>query len=312
VNGMTNILVVDDSAVDRRIVGGLLERHPGFRVGYAEDGTDALRKMEQARPDIVVTDLNMPRKNGLELVRAMRIHFAGVPVILITAQGSEELAVQALEQGAASYVPKVLLADKLIGTIEEVWAVVGAMRSHDRLVGSIDRTEYEFTFDNDPTLFDPFIEYFQPIVHGMGLCDDTDRFRVGMALKEALLNALLHGNLALDAGDASGLREGWMPGEEPAVIRARLAQPEFARRRMHVSVSIDADQAVFIVRDQGRGFDTAHLPTKGDLGALDAESGRGIVLMRAFMDDVTYNEAGNEVTLIKRRSTRSVGSTGAP
>ena len=59
---MTNILVVDDSAVDRRIVGGLLEQRSDFHVVYAEDGTDALRKMETTRPDIVVTDINMPRE----------------------------------------------------------------------------------------------------------------------------------------------------------------------------------------------------------------------------------------------------------
>ena len=179
------------------------------------------------------------------------------------------------------------------------------------MVGSIDRTHFEFTLDNDPTLFDSFIEYFQPIVYGMGLCDDTDRFRIGMALKEALLNALLHGNLELKAADVRGLREEWLPGEEPVAIRARLAQPEFARRRIRASVSIDADQAVFVVRDQGRGFDTSRMPAKGDLGAMDAESGRGIVLMRAFMDEVMYNASGNEVTLIKRRGAPSVGSTGA-
>ena len=109
----------------------------------------------------------------------MRIHFAGVPVILITAQGSEELAVQALEHGAASYVPKVILSETLINTIDDVLAVARAKRSYERLVGSIRRTEFDFTLENDPALFDPFIELFQQIVHGMGLCDDTDRFRVG-------------------------------------------------------------------------------------------------------------------------------------
>ena len=146
----------------------------------------------------MVTDLNMPQKNGLELVRAMRIHFGAIPVILITAQGSEELAVQALEHGAASYVPKVLLAEKLIPTVDDVLAVVSAKRSYDRLVGSINRTEFDLTLENDPALFDPFVELFQQIVHGMGLCDDTDRFRIGMALKEALLNALYRGNLELE------------------------------------------------------------------------------------------------------------------
>jgi CheY-like chemotaxis protein len=298
---MTNILVVDDSAVDRRIVGGLLEQRSDFHVLYAEDGTDALRKMEYGRPDIVVTDINMPGKNGLELVRAMRIHFGGVPVILITGQGSEELAVQALEHGAASYVPKVLLKETLVNTIDDVLALARAKHSYERLVGSIDRTEFDFTLDNDPALFDPFIELFQQIVHGMGLCDDTDRFRVGMALKEALANALYRGNLEIGSDQARGDFEALIDGEGAAVVGERLSRHEFANRRIHVHVRIDDQQAVFVIRDDGRGFDTTNLPSKGDLGNLDADGGRGIVLMHAFMDEVTYNNVGNEVTLIKRR-----------
>jgi CheY-like chemotaxis protein len=297
VGGMTNILVVDDSAVDRTIVGGLLEQRPDYNVVYAEDGTDALVKMEGSRPDVVVTDLNMPRKDGLELVRAMRIHFGGVPVILITAQGSEELAVQALEHGAASYVPKVHMKEKLIGTIDDVMAVISAKRSYHRLVGSIDRTEFDLTLENDLELLDPFVELFQQIVHGMGLCDDTDRFRVGMAVKEALLNALLRGNLELTADQTRGLDE-----TLPDVVQQRLSQrQDLAERRVHVSIRIDPQQAVFVVRDDGQGFDTRDVPTKGGLGSLDGETGRGIVLMQAFMDEVTYNDRGNEVTLVKQR-----------
>ncbi len=298
---MTSILVVDDSAVDRRIVGGLLAQRPDYQVFYAEDGTDALLKMERRRPDVVVTDLNMPHKNGLELVRAMRVHFGAIPVILITAQGSEELAVEALEHGAASYVPKVVLAEKLIPTIDDVLAVVRAKHTYDRLVSSIDRTEFDLTLENDPALFDPFVELFQQIVHGMGLCDDTDHFRLGMALKEALLNALYRGNLELSfeqtsAGYDGALDESPLPG-----LEALRQRPGYADRRIHVAVSINPQQAVFVVRDDGKGFDTRSLPAKGDLGSLDAHSGRGIVLMRAFLDEVTYNDRGNEVTLIKRR-----------
>jgi CheY-like chemotaxis protein len=298
---MTNILVVDDSFVDRRIVGGLLEQRPDFHVVYAEDGTDALRQMELQRPDLVVTDINMPQKNGLELVRAMRIHFAGVPVILITAQGSEELAVQALEHGAASYVPKVALREHLVDTIDNVMAISGAKRSYERLVGSIRRTEFELTLENDSALFDPFIELFQQIVHGIGLCDDTDRYRVGMALKEALSNAMYRGNLEIRFDQMQACDEELEVGEELAVVRERLAMPCYANRRIHVQVQIGPEQAVFVIRDDGVGFDTTQVPVKGDLGALDEQGGRGIVLMKAFMDEVAYNAAGNEVTLIKRR-----------
>jgi anti-sigma regulatory factor (Ser/Thr protein kinase) len=238
----------------------------------------------------------MPKKDGLELVRAMRIHFGGVPVILITAQGSEELAVQALEHGAASYVPKVLLNEKLIPTIDDVLAMVSAKRSYNRLVESINRTEFDFTLENDLELLDPFVEWFQQIIYGMGLCDDTDQFRVGMALKEALLNAVLRGNLELTFDQTGG--EETLPQAVQQAVRSRA---ELGQRRVHVGIRIDPQQAVFVIRDDGAGFDTRALPAKGDLGSIDAESGRGIVLMKAFMDEVSYNDSGNEVTLIKRR-----------
>jgi len=301
VNGMTSILVVDDSATDRRMVGGLLERHPEFEVEYAEDGMDALRKMERSRPDIVVTDINMPVKNGLELVTATRVHFSGVPVILITAQGSEAIAVQALEEGAASYVPKVQLSEKLVDTVEEVLAIAHAQRSYERLIGSIDRSEFEMTLENDAALFDPLVDLFQNFVHGMGLCDETGRFRVGMALKEALLNALYRGNLEIDFEQTRDVRDEIEAGREiPIASERRRAEP-YATRRIHLKITLDPGQAVFVIRDDGPGFDAGDLPAPGDLSALHPDTGRGIVLMRAFMDEVNYNERGNEVTMIKRR-----------
>ena len=271
----TNILVVDDSAVDRTLVSGLLAKRPDYTVVCAEDGTDALVKMEKRRPDVVVTDLNMPGRDGLELVCAMRIHFGSVPVILITAQGSEELAVQALEHGAASYVPKTDLNERLITTIDEVLATVSAKRNYDRLVGSISRTEFDLTLENDPVLFDPFVELFQQIAHGMGLCDDTDHFRLGMALKEALLNAVLHGNLEMGEWDTDQTRDELLANDCEPVRQRLAAHPELAARRVQVSVRLDPQQAVFIIRDEGPGFDVRKLPAKGDLGISDGETGRG-------------------------------------
>ena len=61
-------------------------------------------------------------------------------------------------------------------------------------------------------------------------------------------------------------------------------------------------EARFVIRDEGQGFHVAEIPEATDLRAMDGEAGRGLVLMRTFMDDVAFNEVGNEVTLIKRRS----------
>src|SRR5579871_512029 len=106
---MPTVLVVDDSATDRLRAGGLLMENGDFETEYAVDGSDALLKIELHVPDLIITDMDMPELNGLELVAVVRKAYPLVPVVLMTARGSEELALQALRAGAASYVPKRIL-----------------------------------------------------------------------------------------------------------------------------------------------------------------------------------------------------------
>ncbi len=116
----TNILVVDDSHVERLLVEGLLRKNPDFRVEQAENGKEALDRLAVRPSDVVVTDLVMPDMDGLELVRAVRRGHREIPVILMTAYGDETIAVEALEAGAASYVPKSQRAERLLETVNRV------------------------------------------------------------------------------------------------------------------------------------------------------------------------------------------------
>src|SRR4029077_19708788 len=115
---MPSVLVVDDSPLDRHLAVALLKKSPDFTVFEAVDGRDALAKIELHLPDLVVTDMMMPNMNGLELVGEVKEQFPLIPIILMTSQGSEEIAVQALQKGAASYVPKRLLATELLAILD--------------------------------------------------------------------------------------------------------------------------------------------------------------------------------------------------
>src|SRR5262245_32088399 len=126
---MTTILVVDDSPMDRRLAGGLLDKTGEWDVIYATDGKDALVRLELDVPDLVVTDMQMPEINGLELVETVRKQYPLIPTILMTAQGSEEIAVQALHRGAAGYVPKKRLAEGLADTVQRVLSASREERS---------------------------------------------------------------------------------------------------------------------------------------------------------------------------------------
>jgi CheY-like chemotaxis protein len=291
------VLVVDDSPVDRHVAGVcLLRERPDMKVLYAENGREALKMLQERAPDLVLTDLHMPEMDGLELVVEVRRAFPLVPVILMTAFGSEEIAIQALQKGAASYVPKRSLAEHLAETVESVLSVFNAQRDQRRLLECLTQTEGQFMLDNDPTLIPPLLGYLQENLTRMGLCDHIGLVRVGSALREALLNAICRGNLEVPPG----LREK-DEGAYYALLRERQREKPYRTRRVHVTARESPAEAVYVIRDEGPGFDPSQLPDPTDPSNLDRVSGRGLMLIRTFMDNVSHNKVGNQITMVKRR-----------
>lgn len=291
---MPAVLVVDDSAVDRRIVRGLLERAGGYDVSEAVDGDDALQKINASLPDVVVTDLIMPRRDGFALVKAIKDEHPSIPVILITGRGSEDVAAQALQHGAASYVPKVGLADDLIPTVERVVSAAREDRTHARLLHHMNNSRLEFSLRNDLALIGSAVNLLQLMLRCLPLADEIERLRVGIAIEEALKNAYLHGNLAIGGGDPRPRRE-----EYAAIAAQRVYADPYRDRRVQLQAEISRDSATFVIRDEGDGFDPTPWLQTGALSDQDESATRGISLMRTIMDEVRYNDAGNEVTLVK-------------
>jgi CheY-like chemotaxis protein len=290
------VLVVDDSATERHIAGSLLQKGRGLGVTYAADGREALLAIEKSPPDMVLTDMQMPHMDGLSLVQAIRVHHPGIPVVLMTAHGSEDVAVQALQRGASSYVPKRLLSRDLVPTIEKVLAIAKAERGQQRVLECVARTEIEFSLTNDATLIPLLIAYLGDELGRLRFCDKTGIIRIGVALHEAIDNAMYHGNLEV----SSDLRH-QSPQAYQALAEQRRQQAPFRERKVNIIVRIARDQAVYIVRDEGAGFDPSTLPDFNDPSNLNATGGRGLSLIRTFMDQVSYNETGNEITLTKGR-----------
>ncbi|MHC4406718.1 MAG: ATP-binding protein [Planctomycetota bacterium] len=293
---MARVLVVDDLAVDRRVIGEFLRKDADLDVDFAANGVEALTRMEEARPfDLIVTDLVMPEMDGLELVKAIRRDYPVVPVVLVTARGNEEIAVHALEQGASSYVPKRNLAGDLLDTVRTVLTLSRSKRGETELMCCLTKNERAFLLDNDSSLINPLATHLQQETARMGLCDEAEQTRVAVALEEALVNALYHGNLGL----TSELRE-HDRSEYDTLVARRREQTPYQDRRIHVEARLSRDEAVFVVQDEGLGFDPSSLPDPTDPASLERACGRGVLIMRTLMDEVTYNGDGNAVTLVKR------------
>ncbi len=306
---MPKVLVVDDLSSDRLLIKAELEVDPHLTIDFAENGSEALVKMTEAAPDLVITDLHMPKMDGLDLVRRIRRDFPHVPIILVTAFGSEHTAVEALRQGAASYVPKSHLEDRLLETVNELLALARCDRLDARLGGCLDGAEFRFLLPNDPEMIPPLVDLLQNFVQRVQLCDANDRVRLGVALEEALLNALYHGNLEITAEELEQAKSSLLQQQSLPLADQRRSQAPYRDRQITVRARICADEARFVIEDQGPGFDVAALREPIAPGSFDQSSGRGILLMQSFMDSVTFSESGNAVTMVKRRD-RPGGNAG--
>lgn len=290
----TQILVVDDSPTDRLFIGHFLRRHPDFTVTFANDGIDAIELVKSQPPALIVSDLRMPGMNGLEFVKELKARDLNIPVILMTSFGSEQIAVDALTAGAASYVAKRNLESELVSTILSVLAITERRANRRRTLECLTYSESHFVLGNDASSVAHLISHLLDTAVTMKLLSGQEQTHVGIALQEALSNAIHHGNLELD----SELRQ----VDERiyyALADQRRTQHPYADRKVYVDATLSRSELSFVITDEGPGFDTTKVLDPTAEVNLDRIGGRGLLLISSFMDDVTYNDRGNQITMTK-------------
>lgn len=134
-NVTEKILVVDDSSDTREMMAKLLEME-AFNVITAEDGRAGFDTAKAERPDIIITDINMPNLNGIEMIRMLRgeVDFVGVPIMAITAYGNG-VAKEAIAAGANEAATKPIDFDKLMRGIRQLLDASKSNHQHNSHAG---------------------------------------------------------------------------------------------------------------------------------------------------------------------------------
>ena len=295
---MAKVLLVEDSPTQAVEIRMLLEEGK-HEVRHVANGRAAVDALNGELIDVVVTDLEMPEVNGLELVETMQRDFAHVPAILVTGRGSEDLAAQALQRGAAGYVPKNHLRSLLNDTITDVLGVMRTDASFVKLISTLRRNVFEFEMTNDADLVSPLIGLLTQVVSGMELIGGTEIVRLGVAVEHALVNAMYRGNLELGPSVTPSHRELVYDDVTTDLIERRKSEQPYCDRKVLVEAIADKREIRIKITDNGKGFNKSKIPDTANPDVLDSESGRGLVLMKSFADELIFNDEGNEVTLIK-------------
>lgn len=290
------ILLVDDEPLVREELGALLVDE-GYAVTTAGDADEGLALFRSAQPDMVITDVRMPRGDGLSLAVAMRELSPATPITVITGHGSEQSVIVALRAGVIDFIKKPVRIEDLTAALLRMEAARElARRERVRLPPTARLIEHSWVFELASEL--DAIPAFVDVVLSTCAADlpQPQLVELSLALREVVLNAVEHGNLGLTfAEKARALEQGTLP----QVLAERAERAPYAQRRVRLTARRLVDALEIEVRDEGEGFDWQSLPDPTAPDHLLAAHGRGVLLAQLSVDRLSFNAAGNRVTLRK-------------
>jgi len=117
---MKRVLIADDASFMRQMIRDIIEPEGFEVVGEASDGVDVVEKYKKLRPDVVMMDIVMPKRSGIDAVKAIKAEDAGARVVMCSALGQDALVSEAIQAGARDFIVKPFKPDAVLSTLAKV------------------------------------------------------------------------------------------------------------------------------------------------------------------------------------------------
>jgi len=262
-------LVIEDDPVSAKLIETAL-RTENIVFEPTDRGEEGIELAKLYDFDIIILDLRLPDIDGYEVVRRLRASRVQTPVLILSGRSDPTDKVRGLTNGADDYLKKPFSRDEICTVAMKSlkpWHINAGKR---RIIPSMKKT---ITLDllSTPDVIDPVFYHVFDDAASLGFPEDALRLNVYLALNEALANAMDHGH----------------KGDPEKIIR--------------FEAHFTSDEVEILVRDEGEGFDPEMLPDPTDPENLMRTRGRGVFLMRCYMDEVEYRDGGRTLRLVKRR-----------
>lgn len=295
------ILLIDDDAAVLDMVQTALA-HYGMEVHAYPDAMQALALLQNPSApefDLVVTDINMEGLDGFEVIHKVKATQPRLPVVLMTGQASVEYAIRAMRMGASNLFMKPIAIRDMVQCVFHLVDLHRDFRLADQGLRGLVNERRHFLVRSDELEVPSLVRNLTDRLVPMGFASLSNLDVIAMAIHEALVNSLEHGNLELQ----SDLKGDLLASEDPyARLRTeRMADPRFAERLIEVRLAMDTERFELEISDEGRGFDTRGVTPRPRESEMCSHCGRGLPLILLVMDEVHFNEKGNQIRMVLRR-----------
>ncbi|MFO7868995.1 MAG: response regulator [Bacteroidales bacterium] len=287
------ILVVENDIVSRELFRVVLEKE-GYNCQFAEDGVEGLEIFNEFLPDLVISDIRMPRIDGISLLKRIRQVERNVIIIMVTAHGNEDVALEALESGANNYLKKPIDLTKFRTQIAQYKSILDKRIRKLDVSNLIQAQELQISIDSDMDYIPILAEFLtQKIKH---VFSPSELINIELGISELLLNAIEHGNYNISPEE-----------KKEALINNTLTKLYIERKetaiknnkKIHITYSQNKEYCEWIVKDEGKGFDWRKISHAHTNPISTGLQGRGVFISKLQFDDVQFLGNGNVVSAKK-------------
>ena len=293
------ILIVDDEEVIRDLMSDLLKEEGDYEIFTAASGEEALNVCAGNEIDLVFSDLRMPGMSGTQLLEFLKRDFPELPVVIITGYGGREDVIDALRLGASNFLLKPIEVEMVASIASRLISLRHREKLSAQVFDFLIEEKSEFSIPSDLRYTLALIDQIAAPLEKLAICSGAELKNVRLALDEALVNAVVHGNLEISSEQKGSTLAELV--EYDQLVKTRSQQEPYRNRRIRISTEINASGARFTIEDEGNGFDHSVIPA--DFSEVDnlTSHGRGLLLIKAFMDEVSFNQKGNIITMCKAK-----------
>lgn len=290
---MKILIVEDEDLVRDFLVEALI--YEGFDVHGAMNGVEGLSLFVQFQPHVVITDIEMPKVDGFELLKAIRRRDSDVLVMMSTGNGSEESAIRALQLGANDYIPKPISLGKLLQILRKYEAILHARTLEQEILGMITNREFTMKIGNDIKRLPKIVDYL--LQETSSAIPQKQRLGVHLGLIELITNAVEHGNLGI-TGDEKG--QALMENNLLNLYAQRMVDEKYKDKKVTIHFNMNEEECEWTIYDEGEGFNWNEMLNPLLSEGLFELHGRGIFLSRLQFNEMEYLGTGNIVRIKKK------------
>ena len=287
------ILILEDDHASRTYLQSLLEIN-GYECMAARNGEEGLEFFDDFNPDLILSDIQMPKMSGLDFLRSIRNNNSDAIVIMVTAYGSEDYAIKAFREGANNYLKKPIYEDELLAMLAKYKPLIREKHVEESIPSLVQQRSLTMKFQSDVNLVPRVVDY---LIQETGTMFTKDELiNVELGLVELMMNAIEHGNLNISYQEKSKALETNALNE---LYQNRLKDSAYAERKVTVLFNQNSTGCEWLITDEGDGFDFQDLPDPTSSDNLLDMSGRGIFISKFMFDSLDYLGKGNMVRIKK-------------